>query len=361
MNVLVSVIVPIYGVSKYLDKCVESIVNQSYRNLEIILVDDGGNDDCPKKIDEWSCKDKRIVALHKQNGGQSSARNLGLDVCHGEYVTFVDGDDWVEADYCEKLVNVIERFDADISVGFFKRCNERAVASSRKFLNVSVDAYPCSPSQAVKYFLETSIAVWGKMYKKGVIDSLRFPTGRLAEEYVFQLNALMESKTIAFCNKHLYDYRIRPDSDAHSIKPSYLLDNIQAINESYKICQQFFPFETEYCFKHLSALIFEFVSASKFGEDILKTRKEDLDNAVSTVGGLEFLYLKTEHPLDTIFYTYGQFYSLLTKKEKHVLQKAFRHSFRKSKPSLNAKFILKYLPSLLSLEMATKLFRAQRR
>ncbi|MBR1676821.1 MAG: glycosyltransferase family 2 protein [Clostridia bacterium] len=360
INHLVSIIVPIFGVSKYLDKCLKSIVDQSYRNLEIILVDDGGNDDCPKMIDEWSSKDERIVVIHKQNGGQSSARNAGLDACHGDYITFIDGDDWIETDYCEELINAIEAFDADISVGLFKRCYKKNVVLSKKFLNVSIDKYPCSPSQAVKYFLETSIAVWGKMYKKAVVESLRFPIGRLAEEYTFQLNSLLKSKVIAFCNKYIYDYRIRSDSAAHSIKPSYLLDNIQAMNECYKICNQSFQFEADYCLKHLSALIFEFTAAEKFGEDLLNTRREVLDDALDTVGGLKNLHLKMERPLDIIFYTYAQFHSLLTKKERRVLQKSFRLSFKKNKPIINAKFFLKYLPSLLSLEIVTRLFKAQR-
>ena len=95
---LVSVIVPVYKVEKYLDKCIESIVGQTYENLEIILVDDGSPDNCPTMCDEWAQKDSRIKVIHKENGGLSSARNAGLDACTGDYIGFVDSDDWIEPD-----------------------------------------------------------------------------------------------------------------------------------------------------------------------------------------------------------------------------------------------------------------------
>ncbi len=96
---LISVIVPVYKVEKYFDECVESIVNQTYRNLEIILIDDGSPDNCPQMCDDWTKRDARIRVIHKENGGLSSARNAGLDVCKGEYIAFVDSDDFIHRDY----------------------------------------------------------------------------------------------------------------------------------------------------------------------------------------------------------------------------------------------------------------------
>ena len=101
---LVSVIVPIYNVEKYLEKCIESIVNQTYKNLEIILVDDGSQDNCPAMCDEWTQKDSRIKVIHKKNGGLSSARNAGLEVSNGEYISFVDSDDWLDENTFEELL-----------------------------------------------------------------------------------------------------------------------------------------------------------------------------------------------------------------------------------------------------------------
>ena len=103
LNSLVSVIVPIYKVEDYLDECVKSIVDQTYKNIEIILVDDGSPDHCPQKCDEWAKNDLRIRVVHKQNGGLSSARNAGLDVAKGEYIAFVDSDDFITPDYVEEM------------------------------------------------------------------------------------------------------------------------------------------------------------------------------------------------------------------------------------------------------------------
>lgn len=103
---LISIIVPVYKVEKYLDKCVESIVEQTYKNLEIILVDDGSPDNCSAMCDEWAQKDSRIKVIHKENGGLSSARNAGLDACTGDYIGFVDSDDWIEPDMYEYLLNI---------------------------------------------------------------------------------------------------------------------------------------------------------------------------------------------------------------------------------------------------------------
>ena len=112
---LISVIVPVYKVEQYLDRCVQSIVDQTYKNLEIILVDDGSPDNCPAMCDAWAEKDDRVQVIHKENGGVSSARNVGLDAVTGSYIAFVDADDWIESDMLEFLLHNIIEFKADIS------------------------------------------------------------------------------------------------------------------------------------------------------------------------------------------------------------------------------------------------------
>ena len=115
-NSKISIIVPIYNVEKYLRKCIDSILNQSYDNLQIILVDDGSPDNCPKICDEYLNKDNRIQVIHKSNGGLSSARNAGIKVANGKYIAFIDSDDYIELNMIEKLVNAIEKSNADLCI-----------------------------------------------------------------------------------------------------------------------------------------------------------------------------------------------------------------------------------------------------
>ena len=114
LNPLISVVVPIYNVDKYLDRCVESIIKQTYTNLEIILVDDGSSDNSPQICDNWNVKDKRIKVIHKENGGLSDARNVGLSFATGEIISFIDSDDWIEHEMFEKMLNRKKKDNSDI-------------------------------------------------------------------------------------------------------------------------------------------------------------------------------------------------------------------------------------------------------
>ena len=120
---MISVVVPIYNVSKYLPKCIESILHSTYKNLEVILVDDGSTDECPTICDDYAKKDSRIKVIHKKNGGLSDARNKGLDIATGEYISFIDSDDYIDADLYE---SVIKEFDENIDVVVFGRYIESA-------------------------------------------------------------------------------------------------------------------------------------------------------------------------------------------------------------------------------------------
>lgn len=344
-----------YGVEKYLNQCIESLVNQTYKNIEIILVDDGSKDRCPEIIDDWLGKDKRIRTIHKKNGGQSSARNVGMDLAEGQYITFVDSDDWVEPDYCEKLYRAANMYEADIAVASFKRMIGDKEYPADFFIPSENVYYPCSIDHAVKYFLEYSVAVWGKMYKAEVLKDIRFPEGRLAEEYAFQLKTLMRSKLVVFCNAHLYSYRIRMDSAAHSIKPKYLLDCVQALDEAYWMCKEHFYFEIDFCKKRLSSLLYEFTAAEVFGKDIAKVHPNVLEHALETVGGKEKLLDKMETPMTTIFYAYTQFYEHFSGDEKIKLQRDYREKFTLGAITQYKKlFWVKYFPAYFSLELTRK-------
>ena len=137
---LVSVIVPIYNSGKYLDKCIDSIVNQTYKNLEIILVDDGSTDNAPEICDEWAKKDERIKVIHQENGGVSKARNVGLDNVTGEYISFVDSDDYVVRNYIDFLYYNLHAYGADISMG-----KQKVTYPNMSFSTASGNLYKYTP------------------------------------------------------------------------------------------------------------------------------------------------------------------------------------------------------------------------
>ena len=160
---LISIIVPVYDVEPYLRKCIDSILIQSYRDLEIILVDDGSPDNCGAICDEYAEKDKRIKVIHKKNGGLSDARNAGLDIATGEYIGFVDSDDWVMPDMYEYLYKAVKEYDADMSVcGYYDYWGK--TISGRYCQDIQV----YKGQEGIKALLDLKFGnyVWNKLYKR---------------------------------------------------------------------------------------------------------------------------------------------------------------------------------------------------
>ncbi len=177
----ISVIVPIYNVEPYLEMCVNSIINQTYQNIEIILVDDGSPDRCGEMCDEYAQKDNRIVVIHKKNGGLSSARNAGLNISTGDFIMFVDSDDWVEKNFCETPLNEILKKEVDcLAFGYFKHEDEKIITKTTnhpRFLNAEKAISSIINHDDIIY----NFAV-NKIYRRHVFNEIRFPEGRLFED-----------------------------------------------------------------------------------------------------------------------------------------------------------------------------------
>ena len=172
MSALISVIIPIYNVEKYLDRCIESVVVQTYKNLEIILVDDGSPDNCPTMCDEWAKKDSRIKVIHKENGGQASARNKALDICTGDYISFIDSDDSILPNMYENMLTVMLENNGDISVCGYMADNGLRVAKT--YITDKVKAF--NTQEAIEeYFLKESIAptVTNKLFAAAIFENIR--------------------------------------------------------------------------------------------------------------------------------------------------------------------------------------------
>lgn len=211
---LISVIVPCYNVEEYLPKCIESILNQTYRNLEILLVDDGSPDNCGRICDEYAAKDSRIRIIHKKNGGLSDARNAALDVMTGEYVTFIDSDDYVSDDYVEYLYKIIKESGVKLSVSSYQTFvddSSAEICTNNPLFVKIVHTNDALTGMFYQQIFDTS--AWAKMYHRSLFsDGIRYPKGWLYEDLPTTYRLMMKCDYIAFGNYRSYFYRIRNTS-----------------------------------------------------------------------------------------------------------------------------------------------------
>ncbi|MDY6386224.1 MAG: glycosyltransferase [Fibrobacter sp.] len=232
---LISVIVPVYKVEAYLDPCVESIVNQTYRNLEIILVDDGSPDRCPEMCDAWAAKDSRIKVVHKKNGGASDARNAGLDVFLGDYVTFIDADDLVASDMVEVLFKGCVDNGADVSMCALQNFSENAPCLDGR--NSSAEKILSGEFVCTQFFCCYGPNPVSKLFKRSVVKESRFILDRkMGEDAAFTYPILYAQERICFVQRYMYFYRSNPSSvtGKYSLKQLDELDTLQEMLAFYK-------------------------------------------------------------------------------------------------------------------------------
>lgn len=225
-NPLISVIVPVYKVERYLHTCIDSVLNQIYKNLELILVDDGSPDNCPIICDEYAAKDIRVKVIHKENGGVSTARNVALDNAQGEYIAFLDGDDFWHSEYLKILFDLCIKNDADIA-----QCN-----FIRGFETVFPDIYKTAKVKTFDnhtIFLKgyAKIIVCAKLYKRYLFDGVRMPEGKYFEDDFTTWKWYYRAKKIVVTNQPLYYYTQNNQSTmaGHTNQPR--LDFIEAYEE----------------------------------------------------------------------------------------------------------------------------------
>ncbi len=206
---LISVIVPVYGVEESLDACVESIATQTYRNLEIILVDDGSPDQCPQLCDRWAARDSRIRVIHQRNGGPSAARNAGIEASRGEYLGFVDSDDDIAEDMYETLLRNMLREQADISIIGTSLVGE----DGEPYVPYANECrFRMNPEQAFKYVNLPGyfyVAVWDKLYRRELFDDIRFPLERRSgEDYPVTFRLIDKAEALIYDSAPKYRYHL---------------------------------------------------------------------------------------------------------------------------------------------------------
>ncbi|HEP1806196.1 TPA: glycosyltransferase [Streptococcus suis] len=240
---LVSVIVPVYNVEKYLSQCLDSIIHQTYKNLEIILVNDGSTDGSGKICDDYAAKDGRIKVIHQENGGLSDARNKGLDLMTGQFVTFVDSDDYLENNCIHTLYTYACTCKTDISIGKFIEFEENTSQFLfHNHLNNGNKIEFLTGDQCLerhhKYFLSIFVTAWAKLYRTSLFNDsnpckkIRYPLGVLHEDQYTTHKLFLKSNKIVFVNDYLYVYRVRKNSITNTpLSDKRIMDNIRGLEE----------------------------------------------------------------------------------------------------------------------------------
>lgn len=206
MEALVSVIVPVYNVEQYVDECIDSIVRQSYRNLEILVVNDGSTDSCGMRCDKWAEKDSRIRVIHQRNQGLSAARNVAIDMCRGEWITFVDSDDVIGKDYVKILLGIANEYKVSIS---------QCLSAPIKYVKTEERNIEQGVMESSRFLLSEQYRTmaWGKIYRREVFATSRYPYGKIHEDVALTYRLVYESECIAYTTKKLYFFHPpRPES-----------------------------------------------------------------------------------------------------------------------------------------------------
>lgn len=226
---LISVVVPIFNVENYIRKCIESICNQTYSNLQIVLVDDGSTDSSGAICDDYALIDSRITVIHKKNGGLSDARNAGIDIAFGEFIAFVDGDDWIHPQMYELMLEQIVEKKADFVTCGFQQHDEQSFI--KKIEKKSINYIELTGTEAMAEIEKPFVMAWNKLYRKELFDDIRYPVGRLHEDEFVIHRLLYKACKIVVLEKPLYFYTIREGSIVDSINVKRIDDAIAAFRD----------------------------------------------------------------------------------------------------------------------------------
>lgn len=236
---LISVIIPVYQVEKYIDSCIESVVNQTYCNLEIILVDDGSPDNCPSMCDAWEKKDNRIRVLHQMNSGSGAARNVALDEARGDLISFVDSDDYIAPEMYEQLLKFMTD-EIDIVECEYISSGEDNIL----FDKIVDDVQIYSTEEAMKEHIRDHFfrqVIWNKLYRRSVIGNIKFPVGKKIDDEFWTYRVIAQARKLARTSCRMYVYRQQADSIMHK---KFTLERLQAIDakcQRLELIQDQFP------------------------------------------------------------------------------------------------------------------------
>lgn len=300
---MISIIVPVFNVEKYLPKCIESLIHQTYKNIEIILVDDGSSDKSGMICDQYAKVDSRIKVIHKINEGQSIARNKGLSIAKGEFIAFVDSDDWVNDRYCEILLSLIS--NSDLAICSYKKTTKKNQTTLQ--LKSSYDIISLNKNHLWKeIFGKLNNAVWNKLYKRELLKKISFQPGIYhGEDLLFNLKYIKNCKNANMTTSKLYYYNTRTNSITKSPfsekKKFELISKDIALNYIKENCPYLLLTAQKYCFRARLNLLRGIILANveeaqdtliKECESYLKNNYEKIKYNLSSKDKIEYLIFK---------------------------------------------------------------------
>lgn len=288
---LLSIIIPVFNVESYLPRCIDSVLQQTYQNLEILLIDDGSTDSSSQICDEYSNKDIRITVVHKKNGGVSSARNKGLDLAKGEYICFIDSDDFIDPMMCEVLMRNAKLYDCEISV-----CLIDVVKLDNKKTCILKDSHLEKANQVIAGFFsdpfikEHMYGPFNKLYKREILRDLRFKSYKMGEDILFVFESLLHSKRVYFDSFVGYHYVHRVNSAMTSKFSLKRLDYVYSAKNVVELCCQYAPYASKesyiWLFQHI------LITMRQIFINRLSARKEYIDFVENSL-----LFLKNNNRL----------------------------------------------------------------
>lgn len=313
---MISIIVPIYNVEKYIRQCVDSILNQTYRDIEIILVDDGSPDNCAEICDNYAKKDGRVKIVHKKNGGLMSARQAGLRAATGEYVGFVDGDDWIEPDMYGHFADVIKKYKPDMALcEFIFAYPNQDVLSSQKLSKeyfskeeITGELYPTLLFKTPYYNFGINPCCWSKVFRREILENNLYrvtPKIKIGEDAAFTYPCILECQNIAYVDEYLYHYRSNPDSMTNSYDDKLedtILIPYEILKASFTDCGYDFSSQMNYYLVYLINMVIRNEANpenKKAAGEKIKTFKHFTENAdvVNAAKNLDY----SKIPLHTKF------------------------------------------------------------
>lgn len=300
MKDLISIIVPVYNVEKYLEQCIESILNQSYQNLEIILINDGSIDNSGLICDRYKQIDLRIKVIHKENGGQSSARNVGLNIAKGSYVGFVDSDDWIEFNMYEMLYKNICLYNADIATcSYLLEYGDNNI-QILEFEEQLMELFEKkNKKMLLKKFLNRELYFSGpcdKLYQMSIFENIRFPENKFYEDNYIALELMLKAERIIVGNGKYYHYRQHINSTTKSYSDKKYHDAISAEMHNIKIVERFYPELVKFAYAPLYLRYFQFLDLLIFDSDssikAIQLIRSNIQNNIKNIIFLENLNIK---------------------------------------------------------------------